>query len=79
MRMFFMDGYEIVDAINSEDEFGGLIDDYDLFGESWREICRAYRLYFEDVDPIAWRMLCARRGKILYRLRFSHRYHRYYG
>ena len=73
-----MDYYEIVNAINAEDEFGGPIDDYDLFGESWREICEARGRYFKEVDPIAWQMLCARRGKKLYSFKFSRKYYRSY-
>ena len=62
----YMDEEEIVDAINSEDEFGGDIDDDDLTdSESWRYICKVRGRHFNDVDPFCWSALCSRRGKLL--------------
>ena len=61
MSIDYMNDYEIVDEINEEDEFGGPIDDDDLIDhDSWSEICAARGRHFNDVDPIAWQMLCCR-------------------
>lgn len=70
MSIIYMDDYEIIAAINEEDEFGGPLDDDDLIGESWREICAVRGRHFKDVDQYSWSMLCARHGRNLYRNRY---------